>query len=493
MTVMNWFWTLMLTPLITAAVGGLIKTKAAAWLQAAGALLTLIAGLAVAFLILGTGTLTALDGFIYIDALGAFNIGLVVFVGCIASVYSIGYMRYELAEGVLSKRQYRQFYFLFHLFLFSMIAVSVVNSIGLMWVGIELTTIVSALLVGLYKRETALEAAWKYLIMGSVGISFALIGIIFIYLSGVHILGESPDALNWTMLQEIAKDLNSHWIQTAFIFVLIGFGTKAGLAPMHFWLPDAHSQAPSPVSAVLSGVMLNTALYGVLRIYSIANITLDGQAAGYLIFFGMLSISITVPFILVQHDLKRMLAYSSVEHIGIITLGIGIGGQLGLYGALLHMFNHSMTKSMLFLAAGNINQKYHSKHMERISGVLKALPATGIVFLIGVFAIAGAPPFNIFISEFTIMMAGFKAGHIGATVLFLCMVVLIFAGMVQYVCKMAFGEPPAKMVTGEISLYSTAVLFVPLVAVLAAGLYVPSFLSEIIYKVSLILQGVRSL
>lgn len=481
----------MLTPLITGLVASLIKISSCAVVQVAGAGLTLVAGLVVAWQVISTGAMTFGDGFIYIDALGAFNIGLVVFVGFTASLYSIGYMKYELSEKVINERQFRQFYLLFHLFLFSMVAVSVVNSIGLMWVGIELTTIVSALLVGLYQKETALEAAWKYLIMGSVGISFALIGIIFIYLSGVHILGESPAALNWTTLAQIAKDLNPRWILTAFIFVLIGFGTKAGLAPMHFWLPDAHSQAPSPVSAVLSGVMLNTALYGVLRIYAIANSTLNGQAAEYMIFFGILSIAITVPFILVQHDLKRMLAYSSVEHIGIITLGVGIGGALGLYGALLHMFNHSMAKSLLFLAAGNINQKYHSKQMERISGVLKSLPITGVVFLVGIFAIAGAPPFNIFISEFTIMMAGFKGGHIGVTVLFIGLVVLIFAGMVQYVTKMAFGEAPARLVAGEISPYSTAALFFPLVLVLSSGLYVHPFLSEVINKVSLILQGVR--
>ncbi|MCE5285317.1 MAG: hydrogenase 4 subunit F [Pelosinus sp.] len=488
---MDWFWILMLTPLITGFIAWRIKTPSCAWVQAAGAALTLMAGLALAFQVLSQSALTFWDGFIYIDALGAFNIGLVVFVGFTASLYSIGYMNYELAEGIINERQLGQFYLLFHLFIFSMVAVSVVNSVGLMWVGIELTTIVSALLVGLYKRETALEAAWKYLIMGSVGISFALIGIIFIYLSGVNLLGENPAALNWTVLQHVSEDLNPRWILTAFVFVLVGFGTKAGLAPMHFWLPDAHSQAPSPVSAVLSGVMLNTALYGVLRIYAIANSTLHGQAAQYLIFFGILSIAITVPFILVQHDLKRMLAYSSVEHIGIITLGVGIGGPLGLYGALLHMFNHSMAKSMMFLAAGNINQKYHSKQIERISGVLKSLPITGVIFLVGTFAIAGAPPFNIFISEFTIMMAGFKAGHIAVTVLFISLVVLIFAGMVQYVIKMAFGQAPARMVSGEINVCSTIALFLPLVLVLSCGLYVHPFLSEVIYKVSAILQGVH--
>jgi hydrogenase-4 component F len=245
------------------------------------------------------------------------------------------------------------------------------------------------------------------------------------------------------------------------------------------------------VSAVLSGVLLNTALYGILRVFSIANSTLAGEAAQYMVFFGIISIAITVPFILVQHDLKRMLAYSSVEHMGIITLGVGIGGPLGLYGAILHMFNHSMTKSLLFLAAGNINQKYHSKQMNRISGMLKSMPITGSIFLIATFAITGTPPFNIFISEFTIMMAGFKAGYIWTTVLFLIFVVLIFAGMVQYVIRMTFGETPPRMERKEINPWSTAALFIPLVMVVICGLYVPAFLSEVIHKVAVILQGVQ--
>jgi hydrogenase-4 component F len=293
------------------------------------------------------------------------------------------------------------------------------------------------------------------------------------------------------MLIHSASKLNPKWALTAFIFVLVGFGTKAGLAPMHFWLPDAHSQAPSPVSAVLSGVLLNTALYGILRIYTIVNTTLDGEASTYLIFFGLFSIAVSVPFMLVQHDVKRMLAYSSVEHIGIITLGVGIGGPLGLYGAVLHMFNHSMAKSLLFFSAGNINQKYHSKRMDRISGLLKVMPITGIIFLLASIAITGAPPLNVFISEFTIMMAGFRTGHIIVTVFFLLFVVLIFSGIMYYVVRMVFGEAPVKLEKKEISIYSTAALFIPLIVVVVFGIYVPPFFNEMIQQVSIVLQGVK--
>ncbi|WP_018133526.1 hydrogenase 4 subunit F [Effusibacillus pohliae] len=489
---MGWIWTLLGTPLVTGLLAWRIKNQnVCEKFQLAGAFVTLLAGLAAACQVLTGAPIKGGNGFFYVDALGAFNISLIVLVGFTAALYSIGYMRHEINEQVITEQQCRLYYLWFHLFLFTMLAVSVVDNLGFLWVGIELTTLVSALLVAFYKKGTALEAAWKYLIMGSVGIAFALLGIIFLYLAGSHLLGEDPRALHWSVLSQVAEHLNPKWILVAFLFVLVGFGTKAGFAPMHFWLPDAHSQAPSPVSAVLSGVLLNTALYGIFRVFAIANTTLGGKAGQFLIFFGLLSMAITVPFILVQHDLKRMLAYSSVEHIGIITLGVGIGGTLGLYGAFLHMFNHSMAKSLLFFLAGNINQKYHSKRMDRISGIVQAMPVTGSMFLVATFAIAGAPPFNVFISEFTIMRAGFQAGHLWAAVLFLLLVVLIFAGMVYYVVKMAFGQAPEKLQKKEIDRWSTAALLIPLAAVVVCGLYVPPFLSQTVHQVSQVLQGVH--
>lgn len=489
---MAWVWTLLGTPLVTGIVVWRVKNhRASEMLQLAGAFVTLLVGIYIASQVLSGAPLQGLHETLYVDALSGYNIALIVLVGFTASLYSVGYMRHEAKEAVITERQFRRYYLFFHLFIFTMLSVSVVNNLGLLWVGIELTTLVSAFLVAFYKKDAALEAGWKYLIMGSVGIAFALLGIIFIYLSGSHLFGENPQALNWTLLHESAARLNAQWILPAFIFILVGFGTKAGLAPMHFWLPDAHSQAPSPISAVLSGVLLNTALYGIFRVYTIANTTLNGKASGYLIFFGLLSIAITVSFILVQHDLKRMLAYSSVEHMGIIVLGVGIGGPLGLYGALLHMFNHSMAKSLLFFIAGNINQKYHSKRMDRITGILKVMPVTGSIFLIAIFAITGAPPFNVFISEFTIMTAGFKEGHIGITIFFILLVVMIFAGMIYYVIKMAFGEAPAKLEKREVDRWSTAALFIPLTLVVVLGFYVPTFLTETINQVSKVfLQGV---
>ena len=483
---------LLIIPIITAVLAWQINSRhLCEKLQAFGALLNVFVCLAIVKQVFFKAPITGWNDFVYVDAFSAFNVIIIVSISFVASLYSIGYIRHEVTDGSIPEGKVRYYYLWFHLFIATMLAVSVVNNLGFLWVGIELTTLISALLVGFYKRGTSLEAAWKYLIMGSVGIAFALLGIIFLYLSGADLFGESAQSLNWTVLNRAAEQLNPQWTLIAFIFVLVGFGTKAGLAPMHFWLPDAHSQAPSPVSAVLSAVLLNTALYGILRVYTIVNTTLDGKASAYLIFFGLFSIAISVPFMLVQHDIKRMLAYSSVEHIGIITLGVGIGGALGLYGAVLHMFNHSMAKSLLFFSAGNINQKYHSKRMDRISGMLKVMPITGSIFLLAAFAITGAPPLNVFISEFTIMMAGFRSGHIVVTVFFLLFVVLIFSGIMYYVIGMVFGEAPAKLEKKEIDNWSTAALFIPLIVVVVFGLYVPPFFKDMIEQVSLVLQGVK--
>lgn len=482
---------LFLSTLLTGVLSGLLsRHRIIDILQTLGAFISLLLAGAIAQTVLSGQVIRALDGLIYIDALGAFNIMLIAVVGFAAAVYSVGYMRYEVDEGVISRTQLGRYYFFFHFFIFTMLVVSSVDNLGLLWVGIELTTLVSALLVAFYGSQHALEAAWKYLIMGVVGIAFALLGIVFLYLSGLHTVGEQPSsALQWTQLFKVASELNPQWVEIGFIFILIGFGTKAGLAPMHFWLPDAHSQAPAPVSAVLSGVLLNTALYGLFRVFAIADITLVGRAGEYLVGFGLFSICVTVPFIVVQHDLKRMLAFSSVEHMGIITLAIGLGGPLGFYGAFLHMLNHSLTKSLLFFSAGNIAQKYHSKFMDRISGVLQAMPFTGIVFLMSAFAIAGAPPFSIFLSEFTIMLAGVEAGKLWAAYAFAFLVVLIFAGMSYYVVRISFGAVPARIGRKKTDVWMRIAMGIPLCFIVLFGLYLPDFIEEAINAASSVFDG----
>lgn len=481
---------LFVSPLITALLAGFLQnTRIKELVQASGALVTFCSAVTVLQQVLAIGPMRAYAGLIYVDALGAFNIALISLVGMIASVYSIGYMRHELNENSITPAQLGKYYFFFHMFILTMLMVSAVDNLGLLWVGIELTTLVSALLVAFYGTQHALEAAWKYLIMGVVGIALALLGIVFFYLSGLQGSGEQPAAaLQWTQLMRIAPSLNEKWVEIGFVFVLIGFGAKAGLAPMHFWLPDAHSQAPAPVSAVLSGVLLNTALYGLCRVFAIADVALAGKAGNYLIAFGLISICVTVPFIMVQHDLKRMLAFSSVEHMGIITVAVGIGGPMGFYAAFLHMFNHSMGKSLLFMAAGEIAQKYHTKFMERIHGVAKALPVTGAVFLAAAFAIAGAPPFSVFISEFTIMLAGAQQGYLWLVCLFALLVVLIFAGMSYYVVKMVFGPLPVRGKAMKSSGWMCAAYLLPFALIVLCGVYVPAFLQTVVQSAASVLQ-----
>ncbi|MDL2280737.1 hydrogenase 4 subunit F [Selenomonadales bacterium OttesenSCG-928-I06] len=458
-------------------------------IQAVFSVVMFFAAVAMAYTVVSTGApIVFWDQAVYVDGLSALNVLLISLVGALAAIYSKDYMETEFKEKLITKGQLRFYYLFFYLFIISMFVASVVNNLGLLWVGIELTTLISALLVAFYGKQYALEAAWKYLIMGSVGISFALLGIIFIYISSLSIEGHQIFALQWTELCKVASQLDPHWFKIGFVLVLIGFGTKAGLAPMHFWLPDAHSQAPSPISAVLSGVLLNTALYGLFRVYTIANMTITTGVAEYLIIFGLISVAVTVPFITVQSDLKRMLAYSSVEHMGIITLGIGIGGPIGIYGALLHMFNHSLTKSLLFFSAGVICHHYHTKQMQRITGLLKTMPIIGGIFLLSAFAIAGSPPFSIFMSELMILIAGFKAGYLVVTILFAVLIVLIFAGMMYYIVRMVFGTASTRIEKIKFSPWIAFSLFVPLTFVILCGFHVPNFLNELISAASSVIQ-----
>ena len=447
-------------------------------MQIIGSFLLLVGAVFIALFINQSNVITLFDNFIYIDALSSINLVLIATVGFTASIYSVGYMRAELAHDIISLKKLGFYYCFFHLFILSMLLVTIFNNLGLLWVGIELTTLISAMLVAFYGNKHSLEAAWKYLIMGVVGIALALLGIVFIYLSGLTVLLEEQSALQWTNLLSVAGQLNAEWVKVGFIFILIGFGTKAGLAPMHFWLPDAHSQAPAPISAVLSGVLLNTALYGVLRVYIIAKAFIPEIATTYLICFGLLSIIAIVPFVFVQHDLKRLLAFSSVEHIGIITLAMGVGGSLGLYGGLLHMVNHSLGKSLLFFAAGTITQQYHSKYIARISGVIKSMPYTGVIFLISSLAIAGAPPFSLFISEFTIMLGCIKSGKLWLGCLFAVLVAIIFSGMSYYVIRMVFGEEPKKAKNIKEDSWTIVAMLLPLLLVIVGGLYVLPFIQQ---------------
>src|SRR2546427_547825 len=292
-----------------------------------------------------------------------------------------------------------------------MFFVVLANNLGVMWFAMEATALSSALLVALYNRPTSLEAAWKYIMLGSLGLALALLGTVFVYAAACKNNPQPLPSLNWSHLMTVASQFDPHLIRIAFLFALVGYGTKAGLAPMYTWLPDAHSEAPSPTSAMLSGVSLKIALYALLRFHILTTQCLDsGFSRTLLLCFGLFSMFLAAPFILVQTNLKRLLAYSSLEHVGLICAGIGMNTPVTIFGALLHMGYHALTKPVLFFAAGNVHQTFHSLELRVIGpGVVMVLPMTVLLMGLAAVAATGLPPFGLFYSEFTVSSGGFCA------------------------------------------------------------------------------------
>lgn len=426
----------------------------------------------------------------FLDALSAYFMGIIVIISLLTAIYSIDYMGQEFREGLVSIREIRIYYALMHLFVFTMLLAAASNNIAIFWIAIEGTTLVSALLVGFYKNRQSIEAAWKYIILCTVSITFALLGIFIIYYASVVTLG-GHGTMNWTELRDIAEKLNPATVKLAFIFILLGYGAKAGIAPVHNWLPDAHSQAPTPISALLSGVLLKCAFLGILRYVIIVN-----KAAGplysehLLLFFGLLSMGLATAFILMQNNYKRLLAYSSIEHIGIIAVGIGIGGFWGIYGSLLHVLNHAVVKTLLFFTTGRVRLKYHSTKIDKVKGAIEALPVSGTVMLLAALAIAGAPPFNIFLSEFTIMKAAVDSGSWITFTLFIVFATVIFGAIVYHFGKMAFGKS-AKSRDIEWNRISTYVIIIMAVVMLTLGIHLPSFLDSTLKSSVNIVMGGR--
>lgn len=426
-------------------------------------------------------------GFICLDLLSAFFILVISVVSFAAALYSIGYIKKDIENKIISENKARFYYILFNLFCFSMFLVPAVNNLGMLWVAIEMTTLISAFLVGFYNSKESVEAAWKYIIICSVGIIFALLGtILFAYAFSVAGFSKS---LNWSDMASAAPILDKNILKIAFIFIIVGYGTKAGLAPMHTWLPDAHSQAVSPISALLSGVLLKTAIYAILR-FGIIIIKCVGLAyfSHLMILFGVISLAISCGFILVQKDLKRLLAYSSIEHIGIIAIGFGLGTPLAVVGASLHVFNHAVTKSLMFFGAGNIVSSYKKHNMNAIRGVIKALPFTGIAMLLGMFALTGFPPFSIFISEIIIIIAAFTNGNYFIAALLLLFLAVIFGGFIYHFGKMLFGNLPKGMKPeGEPLSGKLAFLFL-FFLMCAAGIAVPFIKKDLLWVAQRLLQ-----
>jgi len=439
-------------PVVTAVICYLLKSpKLVGYASLAGAAALAFAALPVIISAISSPA-EMMNGVLYMDALSGYIMALVIFLSLASAAYSIGYLDHEMKVGLTGASGVRRYYALLHLFIFTMLLVTAANNLALMWIAIEATTIVSALLIGLgfSKRSLAIEAAWKYIILCTVGITFALLGIFITYYATTAVMGGGQGALNWTTIRSIAPKLNPATMKLAFIFILVGYGTKAGLAPVHNWLPDAHSEAPSPISALLSGILLNTAFYGIMRFISITDPSTGSVFTGnLLILFGLISMGISSVFILVQVNYKRLLAYSSIEHMGIISLGIGIGGPVGVYGALLHIMNHALSKPLMFFVSGRIQAHYGSTKIENVNGVLSSMPLAGTLAFIGALSLAGTPPFNIFISEFTVLRAAVDNGLWAIAGLFLLFAAFVFYGMLSAFGRMLFGGRNAARVQGD--------------------------------------------
>ncbi len=410
------------------------------------------------------------NDYVIIDRASAWIVLCSSIVYFLASIYAIGYMRLLGEDDRLF-----QFYALFAGFGLTTLVGPFMNSVGIYWIAIELTTLVSTFLVAFERVPESMEAAWKYIMIVSAGISLALLGTILFYWGGTFVLGPTYK-MTWAVLSDAAPKMNPVLTILAFLLVLVGFGTKVGLAPMHSWLPDAHSESPAPVSAMLSGALLNTAMIGIVRFLAIARAANLGQLPQLvLVAFGTLSLFIGALFIVRQQGIKRLMAYSSIEHMGVVALGFGFGGALGVAGALYHMLNHSLNKSLMFFGAGNMMRAYGTKEILKINGVGRYFPRLGALWLAGAIAITGAPPFGLFLSEFTIMRAGMKPSFSWAVYVMLILLIVIFIGFMNHFRSMYY-RPSANDIApeGALNAWCVVPMWLSFVPLLVLGLWWPA-------------------
>lgn len=410
---------------------------------------------------------TALQSYLLLDGFGVWVMFCLAIVYLLASIYAIGYMRWMHGE----QARLHRFYSLFAAFALTMFLAPVQNNPGLYWIAIDLTTIVSAFLVGFQRAPESIEAAWKYIVIVSAGLGLALLGTVLFYWAGTFVLGPVYD-MTWASFATIAPKTESVLLLLSFLLVLVGFGTKVGLAPMHTWLPDAHAEGPAPVSAMLSGALLNCAMLGVVRYLGILRDTaVEGHARTALVVLGAFSLLVAALFITRQTIVKRLAAYSSVEHMGVIALGFGFGGPLGVIGALYHMLNHSLTKSLVFFGAGNMMHAYESKDIDKIRRVLRFFPRSGAIWLAGAVAITGAPPFGLFLSELTILRGGMASTNPWAVWWMGVLLIVIFIGFLNKFRLMFFGPRPEHAPHLKLRTVHVLPMAVALAAILLLGLW----------------------
>ncbi len=410
----------------------------------------------------------------YIDPLNVFLVTLTAFVSLTTAIFSRPYMRVEQDHGKMTAPRMRLYHSMYQLFSFTMLLGLTTNNLGIIWVAMEAATLTTVLLVSVYRTSASLEAAWKYFILCGVGIAQALFGTVLLYMAADKVLGPEHATLLWTSLSDIKGRLDPAIVTLAFVFLLVGYGTKIGLVPLHSWLPDAHAEGPTPVSAVLSGLLLNVAMYAVLRVKVLTDGALGTAMAGQLMMgFGLLSVLVAAFFLSRQKDVKRMFSYSSIEHMGLITFAFGMGGPLANFAGLLHMTVHSLVKSAIFFTVGHATQKAGTQQMSDIRGLIKVNPTVGWGLMLGVMAILGMPPFGVFASEFLILTTAMREQPWATPFLFLALGVA-FASMLIRVLPMVFGDSTLKPLAHPPALVP---VFVHLLLALVLGLFIPPYLN----------------
>jgi hydrogenase-4 component F len=435
---------------------------------------TFVAACLLTVKIIDNGPMLVWDEHFFIDPLNVFMVTLTTFVGLTTAIFSRPYMRVEQDHGKMTPPRMRLYHSMYQLFSFTMLLALTTNNLGILWVSMEAATLTTVLLVSVYRTAASLEAAWKYFILCGVGIAQALFGTVLLYMAAERVLGHEGATLLWTNLDAIKGQLDPAIVTLAFAFLLIGYGTKIGLVPLHSWLPDAHAEGPTPVSAVLSGLLLNVAMYAVLRCKVLTDGALQSALAGQLMMgFGLLSVVVAAFFLSRQKDVKRMFSYSSIEHMGLITFAFGMGGPIANYAGLLHMTVHSLVKSSIFFTVGHATQKAGTQVMSEIRGLIKVNSPVGWGMMLGVMAILGMPPFGVFASEFLILTTAMREQPWATPFLFLALGVA-FASVLIRVLPMVFGETTLKPLAHPPALVP---VFVHLGLALVLGLYIPPYLN----------------
>jgi len=462
-------WVILLVPVLCTAPSGLVPwRRAVGWVGVARASIVLVAGIVLAVNVVHGPAAVGYGGVLRADALSAFMVIVIGVIALLATLQGVRYLEAEIAAGRCSARHASLYAVLIQGFLATMLLAVLAANLGVMWVAIEATTIVTTFLVGHRNTRGSLEASWKYIVICSVGIALAFLGTVLVYLAALHAAGHGTGALDWTSLVARSHHLDPGVMRLAFALIVLGFGTKVGLAPMHSWLPDAHSQAPAPLSALMSGVLLTVAFYAILRFKVIADGTLGPQfARTLLVIVGLLSLLVAASLLLSQRDYKRMLAYHSVEHMGLIALGAAAGSTLAIAAVLLHILGHGIAKGVLFLASGEILLVEGTSEIKDIPALLSRRPVLGGIFAFGLVALLGFPPFSLFVSELNMLRAEFRVGLGWAAGLSLVCMAVIFGAVMSHGREMLFGpkgtDTPAA---------TPALVAVPLIGGLAACAFI---------------------